>query len=66
MGKGSTPRPFSNPSEFAERWAQTFGARRELTALLLCPVCHGEGRDPDHHKNACPECKGTGRRKDAA
>lgn len=36
------------------------------TAIDRCGTCKGEGRDPDHFKNACPECGGDGQRKEAA
>jgi hypothetical protein len=26
-----------------------------------CGKCKGDGRDPDHWKNACPVCGGSGR-----
>jgi hypothetical protein len=32
---------------------------------IRCKVCKGEGRDPNHWKNACGECQGTGRVKPA-
>lgn len=72
-GKGDTPRPLSvSRAAFADKFDRIFSARRELTRMMqdrptdLCPVCHGEGRDPNHWKNACPACDSDGKRKEAA
>jgi DnaJ-class molecular chaperone len=38
-------------------------ARRlaERGRTLYCPTCKGDGRDPDHWKNACSACGGDGK-----